>query len=238
MGTLVRLVVETGDAERAAVAMEAAFGRLRELDGLLSHYKADSELSRLCQVGEMRVGPDLLYVLEMSQRLAAASGGAFDVTIGDQTRLSTYRDISITSSTRTVKLRRPGMRLDLGGIAKGYAGDQLLQVLREHGCPRALAAVSGDLVMGQGRWHVKLEASNETKTVQNCAVSTSGDTVQRHILDARTGEYVPGIWLVSVLAKTGIDADGLATALRILGEVEGRKLAAKYHAHAWFRRVQ
>ena len=130
------------------------------------------------------------------------------------------------------------MRLDLGGIAKGYAGDQLLQVLREHGCPRALAAVSGDLVMGQGRWHVKLEASNETKTVQNCAVSTSGDTVQRHILDARTGEYVPGVWLVSVLAKTGIDADGLATALRILGEVEGRRLAAKYHAHAWFRRVQ
>ena len=150
MGTLVRLVVESGDAERAAVAMEAAFGRLRELDGLLSNYKADSELSQLCRAGEMQVGPDLLYVLEKSQRLAVASGGAFDVTIGDRSRLSTYRDISIASSTRTVTLRRAGMRLDLGGIAKGYAGDQLLQVLREHGCPRALAAVSGDLVMGAG----------------------------------------------------------------------------------------
>ena len=127
--------------------------------------------------------------------------------------------------------------MDLGGIAKGYAGDEMLRVFGAHGCGRAMVAVSGDVVCGDGDWRVKLEASGETLALRRCGASTSGDSVQRHIFDARTGVYVEGVWLVSVVARSGMLADVLATALRVLGEKEGQRLAARHGAKAWFRRL-
>ena len=100
-----------------------------------------------------------------------------------------------------------------------------------------MVAVSGDVVCGDGAWGVRLEASGETVMLKQRAASTSGDTVQRHIFDARTGAYVEGVWLVSVIARCGVVADALVTALRVLGEEAGRKLAARHGAMAWFRRV-
>ncbi|MBI5280551.1 MAG: FAD:protein FMN transferase [Candidatus Solibacter usitatus] len=237
MGTLARAVAETPDPERAHPALLAAFGRLRQLDSLLSSFKPDSELNRLCRSAGGRAGEDLFRVLECAQTIARDSGGAFDVTIGDRTRASTWRDVELDRRTRLVRLLKPAMQLDLGGIAKGYAADEMLRVFRAHGCPRALAAVSGDIAAGDGAWNVKLQASGQTLSVKNCGVSTSGDTERRHILDARTGQYVEGIWLVSVVAHSGMLADALATALRVLGEEEGRRLAARHKARCWFRRV-
>ncbi|MBI5083627.1 MAG: FAD:protein FMN transferase [Acidobacteria bacterium] len=237
MGTLARAVVETSGPDGAHPALLAAFGRLRQLDSLLSDYKPDSELNRLCRAGGGRAGEDLFRVLECAQAIARDSGGAFDVTIADRSRASTWRDIELDRRSRSVRLLKPAMRLDLGGIAKGYAADEMLRVCRAYGCPRALAAVSGDIAAGDGAWNVKLEASGQTPTVKNCGVATSGDTERRHILDARTGQYVEGVWLVSVIAPSGMLADALATALRVLGEEEGRRLAARHKARCWFRRV-
>ena len=235
MGTLVRAVIETRHPEQAYQAFQAGFARIRELDGRLSHYKPESELMRLCRAGEAEVSEDLFRVLEHAQRMAFETNGAFDVTIGDRTRHSTFRDIEMRG--RRVRLKKPGMKLDLGAIGKGYAGDEMLRVFRAHGCGRAMAAMSGDVVCGDGAWQIKLEASGDTLTLKRCAASTSGDTVQRHIFDARSGASVEGVWLVSVVARTGMAADALATALRVLGEAEGQKLAARHHARAWFRRV-
>ena len=235
MGTLVRAVIETRHTDQAYQALQAGFARIRELDERLSHYKPESELMRLCRAGEAQVSEDLFRVLEQAQRIAFETNGAFDVTIGDRTRRSTFRDIKLHG--RTVRLAKPEMKLDLGGIAKGYAGDEMLRVFRAHGCGRAMVAVSGDVVCGDGAWSVKLEASGQTLTLKQCAASTSGDTVQRHIFDARSGQYVEGVWLVSVVARTGMLADALATALRIVGEQDGHRLAARHHARAWFRRV-
>ena len=85
--------------------------------------------------------------------------------------------------------------------------------------------LSGDVVVGEGGWAVRIEAAQQTLRLTNSAVSTAGDTGRRHIRDARTGQLVEQVWLVSVLARTGLEADGLDTALRIIGEEEGRKLA-------------
>lgn len=235
MGTLVRAVIETAHAEQGYEALRAGFARMRELDERLSHYKPESELMRLCRAGEAWVSEDLARVLEQAQRIAFETEGAFDVTVGDRTRRSTYRDIELRG--RQVRLRKAAMKLDLGGIAKGYAGDEMLRVFRAHGCGRAMVAVSGDVVCGDGAWRVRLEASGETLTLRRCGVSTSGDTVQRHIVDGRTGRAVEGVWLVSVVAGSGMLADVLATALRVVGEGEGRKLAVRHRARAWFRRV-
>ena len=137
---------------------------------------------------------------------------------------------------RTLRLAKPGMRLDLGAIGKGYVGDDMPRGFQAHGCGRAMAVMSGDIDCGDGMWHVKLEASGETLPLRRCAASTSGDTVQ-HIFDARTGAYVEGVSLVSVVARMGMLAEALATAVRIVGEAEGQKLATRHHATAWFRRV-
>lgn len=237
MGTLVRVVIETRERDRADHALRAAFGRLRELDAALSDYKPDSELNRLCRAGRAQVSLDLFRNIEAAQSLAVATNGAFDITIGDRTRSSTFRDVELDSKSRTVTLRKPNMKLDLGAIGKGYAGDEMLRVLRAHGCPHSMVALSGDIVVGEGAWNVMIEAAQQTFKLKNAAVSTAGDTGRRHIRDARTGELVEQVWLVSVLARTGLEADGLDTALRIIGEEEGRKLAAARHVKAWFRRV-
>lgn len=237
MGTLVRVVLETRERERADHALRAAFGRVRELDAILSDYKPDSELNRLCRAGRAVVSVDLYRNIEAAQSLAVATDGAFDITIGDRTRQSTFRDLELDPKTHTVTLHKPNMKLDLGAIGKGYAGDEMLSVLRAHGCPHAMVALSGDVVVGEGAWRVRIEAAGETFTLKNAAVSTAGDTGRRHIRDARTGKLLEQVWLVSVLAKTGLEADGLDTTLRIIGEEAGRKLAAARHVKAWFRRV-
>lgn len=237
MGSLVRVAIETRERERADHALRAAFGRVRELDAILSDYKPDSELNRLCRAGRAQVSLDLYRNVEAAQSLAIDTNGAFDITIGDRSRASTYRDIELDPKTRTITLRKPNMKLDLGAIGKGYAGDEMLKVLRAHGCPNAMVACSGDVVVGEGGWRVLIEAAQETKTLRNAAVSTAGDTGRRHIRDARTGELVEQVWLVSVLARTGLESDGLDTTLRIIGEEAGRRLAAARHVKAWFRRV-
>jgi thiamine biosynthesis lipoprotein len=174
MGTefVVRLYAATeADAEAAA---EAAFARIAELDGRLSDYQSESELSRLSRSSggdeAVRVSDDLWIVLSAARRFSEASDGAFDVTVGPYVRLWRrarrtgqlptserlaqareavgYRFIELDAADQSVRLVRPNMRLDLGAIAKGYAADKALAVLRNHGIPRALVSGGGDMAIG------------------------------------------------------------------------------------------
>ena len=158
MGTLFRITVYAGDAATARKGFDAAFRRVHELDEALSDYNPRSELMRVCRqahAAPVKVSEDLFHVLEEAQRIAAASDGAFDVTLGPvirlwrtarregrmppaeqldaAMRLTGYRYLKLDAAARTVALAMPGMQLDLGGIAKGYAADQALRVLRGAG---------------------------------------------------------------------------------------------------------
>jgi thiamine biosynthesis lipoprotein len=142
-------------------------------------------------------------------------------------------------AARTVLLDRPGMRIDLGGIAKGYAGDQALRVLRARDVSSALVAVGGDVVAGdappgEAGWVVVVEPDEPTRAgerllLRQAAVSTSGDSQQwverdgvrySHILDPRTGIGLTGRRRATVVAREGVTADGLATAACVLGPAE------------------
>ena len=145
------------------------------------------------------------------------------------------------------------MRLDLGGIAKGYAADETLKVLRAHGISRALVAASGDLALGDpppgdAGWKVEIigydEAGgppSEIAILANCGVSTSGDSSQRlevngvrysHILNPATCVGMTNHALATVIAKDCTTSDGVETPLTILEPAEGLRLAAKYDAAA------
>ncbi len=264
MGTLVRLVLFAADRPAASAAARAAFDRVAELDAALSDYRDSSEVSGLARAAggpAVRVGPDLFAVLERAQDVGRRSGGAFDVTVGPLVRLwrRTLRTgdwpdparraealscvgsdkMHLDPAARTVLLDRPGMRIDLGGIAKGYAGDQALRVLRARDVSSALVAVGGDVVAGdappgEAGWVVVVEPDEPTRAgerllLRQAAVSTSGDSQQwverdgvrySHVLDPRTGIGLTGRRRATVVAREGVTADGLATAACVLGPAE------------------
>jgi thiamine biosynthesis lipoprotein len=253
MGTLVRIELYAPSQEKAAAAFRAAFARIAQLDDALSDYKPESELNRL----PGQASPDLFTVLEAAQKLAGDTSGAFDITVGPVTRLwrearrehrlpspdalheaaarTGFRKLHLDTAHRTVAFDQPGMQLDLGGIAKGFAADEALAVLGNLGIHSALVAMSGDLAFSDpppGRHAWKIEAAGQVLELSNAAVSTSGDAEQHleldgrrysHIVDPATGAPLTGSVEVTVIARRGIDADALATALSVMGPERARE---------------
>ena len=248
MGTLVRITIYSKDAS----PMRAAFDRIAQLDEKLSDYKLDSELNRLCRTANkpVKVSEDFFRVLEASVKLSRLTSGAFDVTVGPVTHLWRlgktpdaetmarvgWRNLVLDKRHRTAELKLAGMQLDLGAIAKGYAADEALKTLRGLGVSRALVAVSGDIVAGDGPpgargWRVGLEPAGGEILLRNAAVSTSGDAEQfreiggirySHIIDPKTGLGLTSAIAVTVVARRGLDADPIATAVSVMGELRGR----------------
>ncbi|HEV7401409.1 MAG TPA: FAD:protein FMN transferase [Chthoniobacteraceae bacterium] len=271
-----RITLYAPDADAARLAAEAAFRRVETLNSILSDYDPDSELSRLGQSSgqgkTVKVSTPLWRVIERSQIIAEQSAGAFDVTVGPlvnlwrrmrrQAELPTpellaemrgrvgWRNLRLLPETQSVELLKPDMRLDVGGIAKGFAADEAIAVLKSRGLPRALVAASGDIVAGdpppgEPGWKVAIEglavgdppAAQEVILLANRGVSTSGDAYQfveiggvrySHIIDPRTGIGLTGRSLVTVVAPDGLTADGLDTAIDILGNERGLELLAKW----------
>jgi len=269
MGTEFRIIVYADTEARASEAANAAFARIAALDRVLSDYRDDSELTRLGRhaAGErVRVSDDLFRALSHAQRIARVTGGAFDPTVGPLTKLWRrarrtselplpseiesardavgYRKLTLDAATRTVRLDRSNMRLDVGGIGKGFAADEAAVVLNRHKIQRALIAAGGDIAAigappQSDAWTVAVAsldaAGGETRRIQlrNAAVSTSGDREQwlarggvrySHIIDARTGRPVVGTSSVTVVAQKAADSDALATAIAVLGPEQGLKL--------------
>jgi thiamine biosynthesis lipoprotein len=274
MGTTARLLVYAPGPPQAEAAALAAFARIGELDARLSDYRADSEVSRLGDQAGGRpetVSPELLAVLARGQDVAERSQGAFDVTVGPLSRLWRrarriaelppaedlqaalalvgHDALTLDTAIGSARLERPGMRLDLGGIAKGYAADEALRVLRVHGLERALVTLGGEVVAGSpppGRdgWTVAVVtpgAAQAPLSLRDAAVSTSGDAEQwveiegrrySHVFDPRTGRALEGRRSVTVVAREGILADALATALSVLGPERGRAVVESYSGTA------
>lgn len=264
MGTKFRIVLYAKDRETADAAAKASFARIAELNRTMSDYLADSELSLLCRqnaktlAGPVVVSTDLLTVLAKAHEVSTLSNGAFDVTIGPVVKLWRqsrkdrrlpddevlkealsrvgYQKLKINVTNKTVELLTPGMQLDLGGIAKGYAADECLKIIAKHGITQALVAASGDIAVsdappGRPGWKVEIGrlpgSKGEAKFVwlKNAAISTSGDEVQfveitgtrySHIVNPKTGIGLTGRRSVTVIAQHGIDADSLTKMASIL----------------------
>ncbi len=266
MGVQVAITVYAPNSETGDRACQAAFARIAELEDVTSDYRPQSELMRLCaQAGgpPVPVSADLLTVLTHALSLSERSRGAFDVTVGPYVRLWRqsrqsgvlptddqwrtagelvgWEKVKLDTDAGTVQLLLAGMQLDLGGIAKGYALDQALAVLRGHGLPRALIHAGGDIAVGdpppdRDGWRVKVayaEPSQRWLTVANVGVSSSGDTEQfveidgkhySHIIDPRSGLRWGEPILATIVAPDAMSSDSLATAAVVLGKEEALEL--------------
>lgn len=217
MGTPVRIVLYARDAAEADAAARDAFAEIAAIDAAMSTYRDDSEISRLNAAGELEVSDRTAEVLRAAQRFHDLSDGAFDVAYA--------KPGPWTIDGRHVRLGRPGMRLDLGGIAKGYAADRALAVLADHGIRRALVDAGGDLAIGEGSWRIE-GPDGTTIRAARCGVATSGTSERgAHIIDPATGLPAEGVAEVTVIAPDGITADALATAIFVLGQERGVALA-------------
>ena len=156
-----------------------------------------------------------------------------------------YQNLKLNITDSTAELKKAGMLLDLGGIAKGYAADEALKSLKECGIQRALVALGGDIAVsdappGKDGWTIEIAtngfpglAKPKPLLLRQAAVSTSGDAEQyveiggirySHIIDPRTGKALTGRSSVTVIAPTATESDGLATAISVLGPDRGLEL--------------
>jgi thiamine biosynthesis lipoprotein len=290
MGTLLRIVLYTSEENTASLAAHAAFDRVERLEQILSDYREDSEAQRLCRDAiwtPKAVSPELYYVLDKALRISHLTGGAFDVTVGPVTSLWRearrarrmpdpqalakakeavgYGNLVLKPSNRTVLLKRKGMKLDFGGIAKGYSADEALKVLHSHGVRSALIDFGGDIVLGdpppgESGWKIAVfdpkirPARFHYLMLHNLGVATSGDAYQylnsrgrrySHIVNPASSTGITDSVSTTLIAPDGITADALATALsilpveeavRIADSMEGVSVSLARRVDSWVRR--
>jgi len=267
MGTTVSISIAGVDADHAHRAADRAFGEIRRIEAIMSTYRPESEISQVnAAAGKSwtSISPELRFVIEAGLRFGELSAGAFDITVkpligiwhiekgGRPPRqeaidallpLVNYHAVQIDAKGR-VRLRKPGMAFVLGGIAKGYAVDRAIEVLRNEGVENAIVNAGGDLrAIGRRSlsrpWRVGIRdprRRNERMadlSLTDRAVATSGDYERfyiyqgvryHHILDPRTGRPARGCRSVTVIAPRAMEADALATAAFVLGPEKGRTL--------------
>jgi thiamine biosynthesis lipoprotein len=255
--------------------LEEALDEVDRIDRLMSHYKPESALSRINREaanGPVKVEKELFDFIAEAMGYARASAGAFDITVGplmkawgffkgegrvpDAAQLEAARrhvgsdHVTLNAADSTVRFDHAGVELDLGGIAKGYAVDRVVRLLRSRGVTAALVSAGGSTTYGLGAppgrsgWDVALEDPTDpaktalTFQLKDRSLSVSGRSgksfevegvVYSHIMNPRTGMPVQGMLTVAVLSPTGTAGDALDDAFFVLGPKDSRRLL-KEHA--------
>lgn len=273
MGTRFAITCYGTDETAAKAAADEAFGVGEQINAVASDYLPESELMQLSKkTGEaVKVSPLLAELLDASFAMAEASDGVFDPTIGPLTKLwretrrssklppeevlaaakarCGWKDAVWDKEAKTFLFKKPGMQLDLGGIAKGFAADKMFEAMAKRGFTRTIIAAGGDLRLGdpppgKTAWRVGLqtfdtEEPEEVVELANCAVSTSGDLHQfveiagkrySHIIDPKTGLGMTEHVAVSVISPKGMLSDGLDTTACLLGAEKAEAFAMKHGA--------
>jgi thiamine biosynthesis lipoprotein len=271
------IVLYGSDPKQLPLIANAAFDEVDRIDALMSNYKPESPLSqinRLAGKGPVRVEPELFRFLKRCVAYSRQSDGAFDITVGPLMkkwgffrdegrvpwffeiwgvlRLVGYQDLIFNDEQRTIQFEKDGMEIDLGGVAKGYAVDKVIEILNEQKIKRALISASGSTIYGLGTppdrpgWEVKirdplsphdLSKSAMSVLLKDRCLSVSGNyekffkvrgVTYSHIMDPKTGRPVENMLSVAVLTQTGTDGDALDNAFYVLGTEKSKALIAQY----------
>jgi thiamine biosynthesis lipoprotein len=261
MGTLVGVAVRGDDAKVLEGVVRSVFAEMERLEAVLSEWRPDSAVSQVNQSAGKRpvqVPPELIDVMEVAGQVSRASHGAFDCTwaalseawrldepnfrpppadtVASARKLVSYRDVVVDVEAQTVFLRRPGMRLGLGGIAKAFIAERAADLAAASGVHHILIDAGGDLVargrQGERPWTVGIRdprsASHLLATLEldDEVIATSGDYEHfvaiegrryHHLLDPRTGTPARASRSATVIARNGALAEALSTALFVLG---------------------
>jgi thiamine biosynthesis lipoprotein len=266
MGTRCDVELWSEDRAKGEAAIESVFADMRRIDLLMSTWKPNTQLSRVNQLASRQpvgVDAELFDLIRTALDYSATTRGAFDITYASVGYLYDfkkgahpsqdaiakalpgvdYRQVRLDARRRTVRFLRPSMRIDLGGIAKGYAVDRGVDILRRAGFERAMVNAGGDTrIIGDrfGKpWVVGVrnpdkEGVSFTRIpLTDAAISTSGDYERyfddggvryHHILDPKTGESARALRSATVIGPTALQTDALSTSVFVLGAERGIEL--------------
>jgi len=263
MGTRISAELWHEDAAAGEAALDAVFAEMHRIDRLMSHYKPESQLSRINRDAASQpvvVDRELALLIAKSLEFSEMSGGAFDITYASVGYLYDYRErrhptdaeiqaalpavnwrqVAVDPGASTVRFLKPGMRIDLGGIAKGYAVDRAIGLLAARGIGNARVTAGGDTrLLGDRRgrpWMVGIRHPDDPDRVvlrlplEDTAISTSGDYERffdedgvryHHIIDPATGKSPHAVRSVTVIGPDATLTEGLTKSLFILGPERG-----------------
>ncbi len=273
MYTIVSVTVVSDSKEKADLAIEKAFDEIRRIEKLINFYSPTSEVSlinKYAGIKPVKVSKETLEIIKKAIYVSDITNGAFDATIGPLVKLWDfhrrvipdkkkiykakkyvgYKNIVIDEKNSTVYLKKKGMYIDLGGIAKGYTADKIVEILKKSGIKSGIVAVGGDIkAFGRkpdgspwivGVRHPRSENRSDviaTLYLEDKAISTAGDYERyfiidskryHHILDPATGYPATESISVTVISDNGYLADGLSTGFFVLGPEKSLTLARKY----------
>lgn len=259
MGTRIYVQVWSQDKAGGEAAIDAVMDEMRRIDALMSHYKPDSQLSRInahANDEPVQVDKELFDLIKLSTYYSQLTEGAFDITYASVGYLYDYprhvrpseaqirqalpavnwRNLKFDESRHTVRFEHPGMRIDLGGIGKGYAVDRGIELLKARGITHAVVTAGGDSrILGDhmGRpWLVAIRHPDDPRKVvtriplSDTAMSTSGDYERyfdedgvryHHIIDPHTGHSASKVRSATILAPTATQTDGMSKTAFVLG---------------------
>ncbi|MFT3666404.1 FAD:protein FMN transferase [Piscinibacter sp.] len=267
MGTRVDLIAEGGDTAALDAAIAHAYDVMARQAALMSHYSATSGAAAIglaAGLQPVKSAPELMAVLQQAQAVSRRSGGAFDATVGSAGRwhfdplqprrpsddevarglpLVNWRDLLLDERAGTALLRRRGMRLDLGGIAKLPILDAGLRALRDAGVERALVNGGGDVLAiardDQPAWRIGVRDPRRPERVlgvlalRRGVLASSGDYLRcfeqggrrlHHIIDPRSGQPSQGAHGVTLLAERVQDVNGFGAAAMVMNDNAARTL--------------
>jgi len=266
MGTAVRVELWSDDAAAGEAAIDAVMAEMHRIDRAMSPFKADSELSLINREAAARAVPisdEMFRLIERSIVFSKLSGGAFDITYASVGELYDYRQgtrpsdealarglaaigwrkLILDARARTIRFAHEGVRIDLGGFAKGHAVNNGVRILERHGIRHAVVAAGGDSrVLGDRRgrpWSIAIRDPRRAGEVvavlplEDVAISTSGDYERyferdgvrhHHLIDPRTGISPSSVRSVTILAADGLTSEGLSKSVFVMGVDAGLRL--------------
>ena len=269
MGTEITVEVWHDEKQKAQQCVDNVFKEMWRIDALMSPFKENSELTKVNNMAKdhaVVIGSELFELLKKSIKFSELSEGAFDITfssigylydyregiqptdemINKNLTAVNYRHIQLNTEERSVRFKKQGVRIDLGGIAKGYAVDNAVEVLKRCATEYGLVTAGGDSrILGdkKGRpWMMGIQhprKKNEVAVVlplSNAAISTSGDYERyfikddqriHHIINPGTGKSADKSWSATVIADDALTSDALSTTLFVLGAEKGLELINK-----------
>ena len=275
MGTQTEIQICGVAPEIARPAIEEAFTEMRRLEALMHPDLKESDIYQLNAAAgrqPIKLHPEVFSIIKLAQEIARQSDGAFDVTfagagqlwdfhnpdapipsdqrIAEAVKVVNYRLLVLDHERQTAFLSKPGMRVGLGGVAKGYAADAALQVLKKHGLTDAIVHLGGEMLISGTKagqpWTIGIQHPRKDSgqlyavlhLMGTTTASTSGDYERyffrsgvryHHILNPHNGKPARLCQSVTILAPTGMLADILATTVFVLGPAKGLDFLHRYY---------
>ena len=271
MGTAVRAELWTNNRGAGEAAIDAVMHEMHRIDHAMSPFKPHSELScinRDAANGPVQISEEMFRLIARSIEFSELSGGAFDITYASAGCLYDYRqrikpsdealaraqaaigykNLILDAKARTIRFARDGVRIDLGGFAKGHAVDNAAAILKRRGIRHAIVSAGGDSrVVGDRRgrpWTIGVRHPRRTGEVvavlplEDVAISTSGDYERyferdgvrcHHVIDPKTGKSPGGVHSVTILAPDGLTSEGLSKSVFVMGIEKGMRLIESQH---------